>query len=131
MTNVLKATTTSGLDISSRSGVIQAFQAELFMKKYKRRFLECLKPFSIVASLKVNDLVSEDLYIEMSEKNVPESEARAKLFLHLCSHANSEMIHNLCDVLTSQTTYPLMKKLGEDMKKDSDLPPSSDHLSIQ
>ena len=96
------------------------------MKKYRKRFMACLKPFFISDLLMTYDVVPKDLYRKMDEKKISEKDSSAKLFLHLRSHGNLDMIHDLCDIMTDQTTYPLMKKLGEDMKKDSDLPPSCD-----
>ena len=108
------------------SGSTQPFQSEQFMKKYRKRFIDCLKPFFIADLLRVYDVVPDNLYLEMKEKKISEKDASAKLFLHLCFHGNPDMIHDLCYIMADRTMYPLMKKLGEDMKRDSDLPPSTD-----
>ena len=71
-------------------------------------------------------MIPEDLYLKMEGKKISEKDASAKLYLHLCSHGNPEMIHDLCYIMADWTMYPLMKKLGEDMKRDSDLPPYTD-----
>ena len=98
------------------------------MDKYKERFLRCVYTPSIATRLKVDHVIPEVLYHEIDRGKITASEASEKLFLHLRSHAVSETIHHLCDVIAGQEDYPLMKKLGEDMKKDKDLPPSSKSL---
>ena len=98
------------------------------MDKYKERFLRCVHTPPIATRLKVDYVIPEVLYHEIDQRRITASEASEKLFLHLRSHAVPDTIHHLCDVMAGQEDYPLMKKLGEDMKKDKDLPPSSKSL---
>ena len=95
------------------------------MEKYRDRFLRCMHTYSIAGRLYIYKVIPEDLYHQIDRNLIPENGANEKLYLHLRSNATSDTIHHLCDVMTGQGDYPLMKELGEDMKKDVDLPPSS------
>ena len=95
------------------------------MEKYRDEFLECMHTYSIAGRLRIYKVIPEGLYHQIDQKLITGSEANEKLFLHLRSNATSDTIHHLCDVMTGQNEYPLMKELGEDMKKDVDLPLSS------
>ena len=95
------------------------------MEKYRDRFLRCIHTCSIARRLYIYKVIPEGLYHQIDQKLITESEANEKLYLHLRSNAKSDTIHHLCDVMIGQNDYPLMKELGEDMKKDVDLPPSS------
>ena len=95
------------------------------MEKYRDRFLRCMHTCSIAVGLYIFKVIPEGLYNQIDQKLITGNEANGKLYLHLRSNATSDTIHHLCDVMTGQNEYPLMKELGEDMKKDVDLPPSS------
>ena len=95
------------------------------MEKYRDRFLRCVHTYSIADKLYIFKVIPEGLYHQIDQKLITGSEANEKLYLHLRSNATSDTIHHLCDVMTGQNAYPLMKELGEDMKKDVELPPSS------
>ena len=103
--------------------LVEDFQSKPFMEKYKDKFLEVVDARAIRMKLQIDGVIPEGLSYKMD--NTSNNEATEQLYVHLHSHATSNVIHKLCDAMTSKSGYPKMIKLGQKMKSDKDLPPYS------
>ena len=103
--------------------LVEDFQSKSFMGKYKETFLEVVDALAIRMKLQIDEVIPEGLSYRMD--NTSNNEAREMLYVHLHSHATSDVIHKLCDAMTSKSGFPRMNNLGHKMKSDKDLPPYS------
>ena len=101
--------------------LVEDFQSKPFMKRYRKKFLEVVDAHAIRMKLQIDGVIPEGLSFKM--EHASPGEATDMLYLHLHSHATSNVIHKLCAAMTKEIGYPKMNNLGSKMKSDKDLPP--------
>jgi hypothetical protein len=92
------------------------FDQRSFMAKYKDRFLRTVSAAKIADELEDLHVIDPDTCEEI--KRALPSQRNVLLYKHMRDHSSLETVWKMCDVLinTGRHGFPLVEKLGEDMK---------------
>ena len=89
------------------------------MDKFTERFIRDVDSHAIASRLEINKIISKDVAHTIERSGIVGGNKR--LYIHLRSHADSDSISKLCDVMGTVAGYPRMSELGRAMKEELDL----------